>query len=84
MNNIKFSHILFSLALIAALALAVVPMAPAHALSTSTANAVMTANQVNAEVLSSNSGVVCKRIVIWRNGHRTVVRRCHKVTNPAS
>jgi hypothetical protein len=84
MNKIKFSHILFSLALIAALALAAVPMAPAHALSTSTANTVMIANQVNAEVLTSNSGVVCKSIVIWRNGHRTVVRRCHKSTDPAS
>jgi hypothetical protein len=84
MNNIKFSHILFSLALIAALALAVVPMAPAHALSTSTGIAVMTVNQDNTTVLTSNSGVVCRSIVIWRNGHRTVVRRCHKVTNPVS
>jgi hypothetical protein len=85
MNKIKLPHILFSLALVAALALTVVPMAPAYALSGTTTNTGMTANQVNAPLLSSDTGVlVCRSIVIWRNGHRIVVRRCHKVTKPAS
>ena len=81
MKKIKFFHILFSLALIAALALAVVPMVPAHALSNLTANTVMTsANQV----LTPNNGVVCKSFTVWRNGHRIVVRVCHKIKKPSS
>jgi hypothetical protein len=81
MNKIKFSYILFSLTLIAALALTVIPMAPAHALSSSTANTVMTsANQV----LTPNNGVVCKSVTVWRNGHRIVIRVCHKVEKPSS
>ena len=81
MNKIKFFHILFSLALIGALALAVVPMSPAHALSSSTANTVITsANQV----LTPNNGVVCKSVTVWRNGHRIVVRVCHKIEKPSS
>ena len=81
MNKINFSYILFSLALIAAIALAVVPMASAHALSSSTANTVITgANQV----LTPNNGVVCKSFTVWRNGHRIVVRVCHKIEKPSS
>ena len=81
MKKINFFHILFSLALIAALALAVVPMAPAHALSSSTTNTMMIgANQV----LTPNNGVVCKSFTVWRNGHRIVVRVCHKIKKPSS
>ena len=82
MNKIKFSHIVFSLALIAALAVASLPMAPAFALSTSSATAMAVGNQVNNTVLAPNTAVVCRSITVWRNGHRIVVRTCHKVTKP--
>ena len=84
MNKIKFSHLVFSVSLIAALALAVFPAAPAHALSSSATRPVLTANHVDATVLTPQSGPACRRIVVWINGHRTVIRRCHKVANPAS
>jgi len=84
MNKIKFSHIVFSLTLIAALAVASIQLAPAHALSTSSANAMLVENQINPTTLTSDSGVVCKNITVWRNGHRVVVRNCPKVAKPAS
>jgi hypothetical protein len=84
MNKIKTSHILFSLALIAALALAAVPVAPAFALSASAANPMIAANQSSAPVLASNVIVVCRTVIEWRHGHRIVVRRCHKVVKPVS
>ena len=84
MNKIKSSHILFSLALIVALALALVPAAPAHALSSSAGQAVTIANQVEGTSLSPGPGVVCRRIAVWRNGHRTFIRRCHKAARPGS
>jgi hypothetical protein len=83
MNKIKTSHILFSLALIVALTLAAVPAAPAYALSASATNPVIAANQGSAPILAPNSVLVCRTIIEWRNGHRVVVRRCHKVTKPA-
>jgi len=84
MNKIKFTHIVFNLALIAALAIAAIPIVPAHALSNSSSTAVTVEKPANATILAPATGVVCKSVVIWRNGHRTVVRRCHKVTNQDS
>ena len=85
MNKTNISRILFSLALIAALALAVVPMAPAHALSNSTANiAITSVNNANTMIPTPNNGVVCKSVTFWRNGHRIVLRVCHKVEKPSS
>jgi hypothetical protein len=83
MNKIKFSHVVFSLALIAALAVASLPMTPVLALSTSSPNAVAVGSQVNNTVLAPNTAVVCRSITVWRNGHRIIVRICHKVTKPA-
>ena len=80
MNKIKFSHIVFSLALIAALAFATIPMAPVHALSNSSASTAVSEKQ--AEPL--DHGVVCKNVIIWHNGHRVVVRICQKVTKPTA
>ena len=84
MNKIKISHLVFSLALIVALALAVLPAAPAYALSNSASGPVFTANHVDATVLTPHGGPLCRRIVVWIHGHRTVIRRCHQVANPAS
>jgi hypothetical protein len=84
MNKINISGIVFSLALIAALAFAVVPMSPAHALSNSAVDTVMTnANHVETTILAPNTGVVCKSVVVWRNGHRIVLRVCHKIEKPS-
>jgi len=81
MKNIKVSHLLFSFALIAALSLALVPMAPAHALSASSfTSPVLTENQSGAPMLSASSALVCRSIVVWRHGQRFVVRKCHRVT----
>jgi hypothetical protein len=85
MKKIKFSHILFSLALIAALTLAAVPAAPVYALSASAAaSTVITANQANSPALVSNNILVCRIVIEWRHGHRIAVRRCHKVVKPAA
>jgi hypothetical protein len=84
MNKTQTSHILFSLALIAALALAAVPAAPAFALSASSATSpAIAASQNNAPALAPSSILVCRSFIEWRNGHRIVVRRCHKVTKPS-
>jgi hypothetical protein len=84
MNKIKFSHIVFTLALIAAFAVASVPLAPAHALSNSSANVAAFEKQFDTLAFAPHSAVVCKSVTIWRNGHRIVVRRCYKVTKPTS
>jgi hypothetical protein len=81
MKNIKVSHLLFSLVLIATLSLALVPTAPAHALSASVITSpVLTENQSGAPMLSASGALVCRSIVVWRHGHRFVVRKCHRVT----
>ena len=82
MKNIKLSHILFSLALIAALALAAVP-APAYAMSASGSGSSSPVFQAGGTFLSpvsiSANGVVCHRVIIWRNGIRRVYWLCHRV-----
>ena len=77
MKTIKLSHVLFSLALIAALALAVIPV-PVFALS---ASATAPASGTS---LTASGGLVCHSVVVWHHGHRTVVRRCHRVGTSAS
>ena len=82
MNKIKTSHILFSLALIAALTLAAVP-APAYALSASASSSpLIAANQASAPALAANGIWVCRTVIVWHNGHRIAVRRCHRVEKP--
>lgn len=87
MKTIKISHVLFSLAVIGALALAAVPVAPAFALSASNANTASAGMQLSAPApavdLTSGGVLACRRIVRWHNGHRFVIRVCHRVASPA-
>jgi hypothetical protein len=87
MKTIKISHILFSLAVIGALVLAAIPAAPAFALSASAANTLSAEKQLSAPApnadLASSGALVCRSVVRWHNGHRIVVRVCHRVANPA-
>ena len=81
MKNIKLSHVLFSLALIAALTLAAVP-APAYALSASGgsgAPTIQAGGSFLSPVLISTNGLVCHRVIIWRHGVRLVYWLCHRV-----
>jgi hypothetical protein len=88
MKNIKLSHLIFSLALIAALTVAAVP-APVHALAGSSASAASIAG-ANTGIVASQSSVtaasrtvwVCRPVVVWRHGHRFVLRQCHRVVRP--
>lgn len=77
MKTIKLAHILFSLTVIAALALAVVPT-PVFSLSAGSAGL------SSQPTLTATGGLVCHTVVIWHNGHRTVIRRCHRVSSTAS
>jgi hypothetical protein len=85
MKTIKFSYLLFSLAMVAALALAAIPAAPAYALSDSATqqSASIGAADNNSSMLSASGAViVCRTKVIWRNGHRISIRVCHRVHRP--
>jgi hypothetical protein len=86
MKTIKISRILFSLAVIGALVLAAVPAAPVFALSTSAANTISAEKQLNAPAPNagpiSSGTLVCRSVVRWHNGHRIVIRVCHRVANP--
>jgi hypothetical protein len=80
----RFFQILFSLAVIAALALAMVP-APVYALSASAGNSATVgsaATQVSAPVLSPNV-LVCRTVAVRYHGHWTLVRRCRRVLRPS-
>ncbi len=77
MKTNKLSHVLFSLAVIAALVLAAVPMAPAHALSASPAQTTSISATDTASYTSAV--VICRSITFWRNHHRITVRVCHRV-----
>lgn len=83
MKNIKLSHVLFSLALIAALGLAMVPAAPVHALSVSAAstNPTLAVGQAQAPALLAPNALVCRTVIVWRHGHRIAIRRCHRVSH---
>ena len=81
MKTIKLSHVLFSIAVVTALVLAAIPAAPAYALSSSaTQTSIAAADNVSPAL--SASVIVCRRVVIWHNGHRIVVRVCHRVHRP--
>ena len=80
MKTTKLSYLLFSLAMVTALVLTAIPVAPAHALSDSALqqNTSIQAAVNNSPVLTA-SIVVCRTRIIWRHGHRIAVRVCHKV-----
>lgn len=73
MKPTKLSHLLFSLAVVAALVLAAIPMAPAHAMAASQATTLSAPEDAPA------SAVVCRSVTFWRHGHRITVRVCHRV-----
>lgn len=83
MKTSKLSHLLFSLAVIAALMLAAVPMAPVYALSDSAARqstSIAAADNSSSALTTVSAGaVVCRSWTVWRNGHRVTVRVCHRV-----
>jgi len=79
MKTIKLPHVLFSFAVITALVLAAVPMAPAHAMSASTAQTTSLAASDGSTTALTSSVVVCRSHTVWRNGHRITVRICHRV-----
>lgn len=82
MKTIKLSHMLFSLAVIAALVMAAIPAAPAYALSNSASQtASITSADTDSTTLTAGA-VVCRTKVIWRNGHRVSVRVCKRVHRP--
>ena len=84
MKTIKLSHLLFSLAVIAALVMAAMPAAPAYALSnTASQTATVSATSTAATALTAGvSVVVCWNKVIWRDGHRISIRVCKRVHRP--
>ena len=83
MKTIKLPHLLFSLAVIAALVMAAIPAAPAYALSDSAPQAVsLTASDGASAVLTATSAVVCRTKIIWRDGHRVSIRVCKRVHRP--
>jgi hypothetical protein len=80
MNKSKIFSIGFSLAVIATLVLSAVP-APALALTA--APAVSNAGStIRASANPSTDALVCRGFVVWRNGHRIVVRICHRSSDP--
>lgn len=83
MKTVKLSRLLFSLAVIAALVAAAIPAAPAYALADSAPQAAsLTASDGASAVLTATSAVVCVKKVIWRDGHRVLVRVCKRVHRP--
>ena len=84
MKTMRFSHILFSLAMIAALSLAAIPTTPAYALSdsaTQQSTSISTTDN-NSPALSMAGVVVCRTRIFWRHGHRISIRVCHRVHRP--
>jgi uncharacterized membrane protein YdjX (TVP38/TMEM64 family) len=80
MSKTRFFQILFSLAVIAALALAIAP-APVYALSaTGTHGATIGSVTTQAGSQASSGVLVCRRVVVRHNGHVIKVLRCHRVT----
>jgi hypothetical protein len=85
MKTNKLSHTLFVFAVIAALVLAAVPMASAHAMSSSlgvSSPAPQTTSITSAAATTlapAPSAIVCRSVTFWRHGHRITVRVCHRV-----
>ncbi len=83
MKTIKLPHLLFSIAVIAALVMAAIPAAPAYALTPSaSAQASVTAADTNDSLTLSAGAVVCFTKVIWRDGKRVAIRVCKRVHRP--
>jgi hypothetical protein len=83
MSKTRFFQILFSLAVIAALALSAAP-APAYALSASNANPAQSASavhQISATAMSPDA-VVCRVVTVRHNGRVIRILRCHKIIKP--
>ena len=80
MKTTRVSHLLFSLAVVAALVLAAIPMAPVHAMSSSPSAQVATLSAADDSAAAvAPSAVICRSITFWRHGHRVTVRVCHRV-----
>lgn len=80
MKTIKFPHLLFSLAVIAALVITALPAAPAYAMAPDSTHASLTATHSDQAALTSGvSAIVCWNKVVWRDGHRVVIRVCKRV-----
>jgi hypothetical protein len=83
MFKTRFFQIVFSLAVIAALCLAMAP-APVYALSTSaatTASVGSVLTQANAP-MTPYSVLICRTVVVRHNGHKIVFRRCVHLQRP--
>ena len=80
MKTIKLSSVLFSFVVIAALMLAAVPMAPAHAMTiSSTQTTGLSATTGSHTTVLTSGALVCRSIAVWRHGHRIRLRVCHRV-----
>jgi hypothetical protein len=77
MTKKRISHILFSLAVIATLSLAMVP-APAYALSDTGASPVTVSAQASQSAPDSVIRV-CRRVAVRHGNHIVYVRRCIRV-----
>ena len=80
MKTNNLTYVLFSLAIIAALFAAAIPMAPVHAMSASSATTTISSNADTSVV----NALVCRHVVKWVHGHRISVRVCHKVDKPGA
>jgi hypothetical protein len=79
MKPVKLSHLLFSLAMIGLLVLAAIPAGPAYALSAPTSDQ---SSISAADADSPANKIICRTVVRWRDGHRILVRVCHRVPPP--
>lgn len=81
MKSIKFSHLLFSFAMVAALVLAALPTASASALSDSAMPQTTSigASNPDSTALTAAGALVCRTEIVWRHGHRISIRVCHRV-----
>jgi hypothetical protein len=79
MKTIKLPQILFSLAMIAVIVFAALPVSSAHALSNSATTPSLTSAHVDEAGAVVGNIIVCKNVTVWRNGHRITLRVCHRV-----
>ena len=79
----RLFQILFSLTVIAALALAAVP-APVYALSAPATNLVSSGGSAiqNSSVVLPPNILVCRVVIIRHAGHLIIFRLCHRVEKP--
>jgi hypothetical protein len=80
MSKTRFFQILFSLAVIVALTLALAP-APVYALSAPTTNPAVSLSAA-PQASAPSSVLICRRVVVRHNGHVIKVLRCHRVSKP--